>query len=241
MKAHASHGRRPILILSAFAPELAPLRLVLERASVGPSRVSCVAAGIGVVDAALGAARAITACRPRLVLFVGTAGCYQRHPRPGGVVIAHRIRLVSSAVARGDGYLPAPMVVQSSTEVVVRRALAHAAGPQALVADVATPLAITKGIRLASLLMKTRGIVAENLEVFAVARACELAGLPFGAVLGISNRVGPRAHLEWLRHQTKAIEAASLCIQGYLTQWGALGKSGKFGSLGSIGSTVTGS
>lgn len=236
MKARASHGRRPILILSAFAPELAPLRLALERAYVGPSRVSCVAAGIGVVDAALGAARAITACRPRLVLFLGTAGCYQRHPRPGGVVIAHRIRLASSAVARGDGYFPGPMVAQSSTEVVLRRALARAAGPQALVADVATPLAITKGIRLASLLMKkTSGIVAENLEVFAVARACELAGLPFGAVLGISNRVGPRAHLEWLRHQAKAIEAASLCIQGYLAQWGSLGKMGKFG----FGSIVT--
>jgi len=48
----------------------------------------------------------------------------------------------------------------------------------------------------------------ENLEAFAVARAAAAAGLPFAAILGISNNVGPSAHAAWKRNATGAAAAA---------------------------------
>jgi hypothetical protein len=35
-------------------------------------------------------------------------------------------------------------------------------------------------------------------------------------VLGISNRVGPRAHIEWRRHQAQATAAASRVVETFL-------------------------
>jgi purine-nucleoside phosphorylase len=206
--------RGPILILSAFAPELVPVRRLLKRAAIPSARVTCVAAGIGVVDAAAGAARAIAACAPRFVLFIGTAGSYGAVPPIGGVAIARHVLLASSAVARGDGYLPGPLVTRVTTDARWRWGLVAAGGgggatATVVVGDVATPLAITKAAALARRLARATGAAVENLEAFGVARAAHRAGVPFGAVLGISNRVGPRAHEEWVRHQDRATRAAS--------------------------------
>jgi purine-nucleoside phosphorylase len=199
--------------LSAFAPELVPLRQLLKRAAIPSARVTCVAAGIGVVDAAVGAARAIAACAPRFVLFIGTAGSYGAAPPIGGVAIARHILLASTAVVRGDGYLPGPLITRVTTDARWRRDLVAAGGgvtdATVVVADVATPLAITKAAALTRRLARATGAAVENLEAFGVGRAALRAGVPFGAVLGISNRVGPRAHDEWVRHQARATRAAS--------------------------------
>jgi purine-nucleoside phosphorylase len=205
------------LILSAFGPELVPLRRALRHAGIPSSSVACVAAGIGAIDAGVGAARAIAARRPRLVLFIGTAGTYVPRAPLGGVAIARRALLASTAVAQRDGYLPAPMVTQVRADTRLHRALLDAGAPAAVSADVATPLAITTRAALARRLAKLTGAAAENLEVFAVARAAQISDVPFGAVLGLSNVVGPRAHADWLRHQAHATQAASEVILAFLT------------------------
>ena len=150
------------------------------------------------------------------MLFIGTAGSYGAVPPIGGVAIARHVLLASSAVARGDGYLPGPLVTRVTTDARWRRSLVAAGGGGAagatatvVVGDVATPLAITKAAALARRLARATGAAVENLEAFGVARAAHRAGVPFGAVLGVSNRVGPRAHEEWVRHQARATRAAS--------------------------------
>jgi nucleoside phosphorylase len=195
---------RPILIVSAFPPELAPLRRALAKRRIPASAVRCVPVGIGAIDAAAGAARAIARFAPRAVIFVGTAGRYGILPATGGVAIARRIHLASTAVARGDGYLPAPMRIVATAHVALREALRRAAGAGAAVVDVATPLAITRSAALARRLARATGATVENLEAFAVARAAEGVRVPFAAVLGIANHVGPKAHAEWLAHQAHA-------------------------------------
>jgi nucleoside phosphorylase len=211
-----SPAQAPILVVSAFAPELAPLRRALKRASVSKTQIACVPVGIGVVDAAVGAARAIERFGPRLVLFVGTAGAYGATPPIGGVAIPRRLVLASTAVARAEGYLPAPVVVEASTDARVRRALQRFAATGGVVADVATTIAITRSASLARRLSAVTGTSVENLEIFAVARAAQAAGVRFGAVLGISNRVGPRAHAEWRRYQTAATSAAATVVATFL-------------------------
>ena len=202
----------PVLIVSAFAPELAPLVAWL---GTRPRRagVVCQPAGIGAGDAAAGAAAAIARTRPRAVIFVGTAGSYGERPAIGAVAVARRITLAATAVLRGDAYLPGPMPDEVMTDAGLRRALRRAGRAQ--VADVATTVGITRRRALATRLAAT-GATVENLEAFAVARAAARAALPFAAVLGIANRVGPNAHREWRANSQTATEAACAVVRAWL-------------------------
>ncbi|MEZ5397942.1 MAG: hypothetical protein R2724_34960 [Bryobacterales bacterium] len=53
-----------------------------------------------------------------------------------------------------------------------------------------------------------RDWAVEHLEAYAVAWACREAGVPFVAVLGIANVVGPDAHAQWLANRAAAEQAA---------------------------------
>jgi nucleoside phosphorylase len=200
-----------ILVVSAFEPELAPLRLMLGRAA----RVRLQPVGIGAVDAAVGAARALAAHRPDRVVFVGTAGVYAgaRALPIGGAAVAGEVHLVSTAALSGRGYLPRPMALRAPPPPRLGRELAGAAEP--LVA-VACPLAITRSPALARRIAGATGASLENLELFAVARAAAAAGIELAAVLGIANRVGPAAHGEWLAHHRAASEAACTWVAAWI-------------------------
>jgi purine-nucleoside phosphorylase len=77
--------------------------------------------------------------------------------------------------------------------------------------DVLTVAAITTDPLLAQRL--SDGWQVEHLEAFGVALACQQAGIPFALVLGISNVVGPEAHMQWLTHRNAAQDAARAAIQ----------------------------
>jgi nucleoside phosphorylase len=208
------------LVVSAFEPEIAPLRPLIRAAR----RVVLAAAGIGAVDAAVGAAAAIAAARPARVIFVGTAGVYGSPARArlpiGSAAVVGEIACVSTAALRGEAYLPAPTALRASTERRLRAALAAAAGeagtPRSLNCSVACPLAITRGAALARRIAAATGADLENLEAFAVARAAAAAGVDFAAVLGVANRVGPTGHAEWRRHHRAASRAACILVARFL-------------------------
>jgi purine-nucleoside phosphorylase len=205
------------LVLSAFEPELAPLRPLVR----GVRQVTLSPVGIGAVDAAIGAARAIARARPRRVIFVGTAGVYPGGRRRdaasiGDVVVPAALHCVSTAALRELGYLPQPQVVRATPSPALRRALAPSAATDEQV--VACPLAITRSAALARRIVASTGASVENLEAFAVARAAETAGVEFAAVLGIANQVGPSAHREWLAHHRQASAAAAQVIAAYFSR-----------------------
>jgi purine-nucleoside phosphorylase len=206
------------LVVSAWEPELAPLRRMLDgRAARG---VALAAAGVGAVDAAVGAARAIARARPRRVIFVGTAGVYpgaEPAPAIGAAVVAGDVHLVSTAALAATGYLPGPLAARAAAEPALARALRGPA-PRAPLAAVACPLAITRSAALARRIAGATGAALENLEAFAVARAAAAAGVSFAAVLGVSNRVGPRAHAEWRAHHEEASEAACRAVAAFLVR-----------------------
>jgi nucleoside phosphorylase len=206
------------LVVSAFEPEIAPLR-PLARAS---RRVTLTAAGIGAVDAAVGAAAAIAAARPSRVIFVGTAGVYRSAARAGlpigSAAVVGELACVSTAALRGEAYLPAPTALRTQTSPRLRAALRAAAGEAAAppARSVACPLAITRSAALARRISAATGADLENLEAFAVARAAAAAGVDFAAVLGVANRVGPTGHAEWRRHHRAASRAACLLVARFL-------------------------
>ena len=203
------------LIVSAWEPEIAPLRR-----SLGPAAgARALAVGVGPIDAAVGAARAIAAHRPARVIFVGTAGAYPRSRAtlPVGVaVVAGDLACVSTAVLRGDGYLPEPQVTRAETSIPLREALAACARGGLAAVSVACPLAVTRSATLGRHIAHATGAALENLEAFAVARAAAAAGLEFAAVLGVANRVGPSGHREWRAHHAAASRAACRVISAFL-------------------------
>ena len=206
------------LVLSAWEPEVAPLRRLL-RAAPGARDVAMAAVGVGTVDAAVGAANAIARLRPRRVIFVGTAGVYPGAARAlpiGAAAVAGALRLVSTATLRGDAYHPAPLVAEAEATAPLRARLARAADADASALPiVACPLAITQTAALARRIAAT-GPALENLEAFAVARAAVAARVPFGAVLGVSNVVGPKAHAEWRANHLRASRAACHVVWTFL-------------------------
>jgi len=202
------------LIVSAFEPEIAPLRRLVR----GQKKIVLEPVGIGAIDAAVGAARAIARVRPQRVLFVGTAGIYGRLKEAreaiGTAVVAGEVLCMSTAVLKGEAYLPGPMVVQLATSRSLQSALS--AGRAGQPRDVACPLAITRSAALGRRIAEATGATLENLEAFAVARAAAAAGIPFAAVLGVANRVGATGHEEWQRHHRAASRAACELLARFL-------------------------
>ena len=165
-------------------------------------------AGVGLVEAAIGATAAIAEMKPEAVIFVGTAGLYPNRRLDlalAGVAAARRLVLSADGVTTGDAYLPRALPAAQETTLALRR-IAAATG--LLMADVACPLAITSRPVAVGRRGRAPACDLENLEAFAVARAAAVAGLPFAAILGISNAVGPSAHAAWKRNATRAAAAA---------------------------------
>jgi purine-nucleoside phosphorylase len=210
-----------ILVLSAWEPEIAPLRRRLARPPAGglARTIVCRAVGVGAVDAAIGAARAIAEVSPAQVVFVGTAGTYPGAgaARPmGAVALPDELVLCSTAALRGDGYLPGPVVQRVPAAAALLAALRGASPSIDGNGGAASPLAITQSATLARRIARATGAAYENLETFSVARAAALADLPMAAVLGIANRVGPAAHAEWRRHHQAASKAACAVVWAWL-------------------------
>ena len=225
---------KTVLVVSAWEPEIAPLRRRLRRGRAGDVRVVCRPVGVGAVDAAAGAARALAemglaGMGPTQLIFIGTAGRYPgigaaavRALPIGAVAVPGEMLLVSTAEVRGDGYLPAPLVQRAvATEALVAALRAAGAtrqtlGTQTWQGVAATPLAITRTTALARRLASATGAAVENLEVFAVSRAAAMAGVPMAAALAIANTVGPTAHAEWRANHEAASRAACEVVWRWL-------------------------
>jgi nucleoside phosphorylase len=202
----------PLLVVAAYAPELAALGHALPRHAAA---VTTAEVGIGAVEAAAGAARVLATIRPARLLLVGTAGLYPGARSGadwaiGKAVVVRRMALASLGVARDSAYLPRLMPARAQSDPRLRREITVAAALSS--ADVACPLGISSTLAAARLLGEATGAQLENLEAFAVARAAAAAGIPFAAVLGIANQVGPRAHLEWRAHGAAAAAAACAAV-----------------------------
>ena len=200
----------PWLVLAAWPPELAFLRKRLaDLPARMRQRMTLATVGVGLVEAGIASARILDKHQPCAVLLVGTAGVY-----PGQAaglpleraVIAGRIRLLPQILPGQHAFLPAIVPAQARSTPALARTLRKATGLPS--ADVACPLGITATTKSATTAAELSGCALENLEAFAVARAAAVAKLPFAAILGIANHVGPRGHREWERHAKAAAQSA---------------------------------
>ena len=181
------------LLLSAFPPELAGLY-----ASPPPGwQARCT--GVGAITAAATTARLIAELKPKCVLFVGTCGAYDERLAIGDLIEVTEAVSISMEEVDGRAYRP-------SIECVRWPATFTFAQPLALTTcTVAVPVAISKTVEGAKLLAQTAP--AEHLEVTGVFAACHGAGVACGAVLGVADHVGPKAHQQWEANHKRVSDA----------------------------------
>ena len=187
------------------SPKLRVLILAAVEAELSDMSGFCV--GVGPVRSAVGATRLILEHRPSSVIMIGTAGALSDHLPVPSVVVARCLGWAHSGAILGAGYVPLP-----PEDLVADAALAAAIGlPQA---DVVTVGAITTDARVADDLRQRWQV--EHMEAYSVALAAASLGVPFAAVLGLSNRVGPNAHEEWKANRHTAESAARDAVSRWL-------------------------
>jgi purine-nucleoside phosphorylase len=164
------------------------------------------ALGVGLVAAGAAAARMLAVDAPSAILLIGTAGSLPGGPPVGSVIVASEVGLGSAAKELGLGYVP-----RAPAPILCHQGIVRASGlrPE----RVLTNLAITTDPGLAARFASAFAV--EHMEAFAVAWACQEAGVPFAAILGIANEVGPTAHAQWLRNRL-AVQAATQAAAGRL-------------------------
>jgi nucleoside phosphorylase len=160
------------------------------------------ALGVGPVVAGISAGAWLARARPEAVVLLGTCGSYPGGPPVGAVVASGTLGLGSAAAAMGLGYVPMAPGVLPGSELLLDRLPV----PRARVLTVQA-VSTAEGLVAAF----ARDWEVEHMESWAVARACADLSIPFVALLGVANRVGPDAHAEW-RANRGAVEAAVVAV-----------------------------
>lgn len=178
-----------------------------ELAALGPLQpgVRTAAIGIGPVEAAFGAAEALSLDGIECAILLGTCGALPGSGLGiGEAVVVERSVLTSSDAAAGLAYVPGPMQREARAD----EALVARLGLPLRRVGCATVVAITRDAAHAAAEASHTGCEVEHLEAYAFLRAAERAGVPALCVLGVSNDVGPEAHAQWLAHGDEAAAAA---------------------------------
>lgn len=192
-----------ILITCAVPDELSTLRAFVKKGQVeegvlqgliGARRVGLASLGIGSVEAAMTASGILARGSWEALWFVGTAGIL-----PGArfeVGQAVETGLVMASHAPGER-LPGPLAESLKAGMAPAEGGVHVWSSQG----------VSETRDLAEFAASHAAHI-ENMELWGVARAAQRAAVPWGAVLGLSNEVGPVAQAQWLEHRHRAAAAA---------------------------------
>ncbi len=194
------------LILMPTERERGLIEPAIEAARAGRARVEL--CGFGPVVAAARTAQLIAEHRPSRVLLVGIAGRLSDRLAIGTAHAFERVACHGVGAGSGDAFTPAESLgwpqwpgdaLDSATRIgdVLPCSSGVDIGPEQagllLSACAASACAADVLVRLQLFPSAT----AEDMEGFAVAAACRLAGVPLDIVRGISNTAGDRDHSRW--------------------------------------------
>jgi futalosine hydrolase len=206
-----------LLVVAAWGPELERFQALARAAAARTAAV-----GVGLVEASIGTTTLLGAGAPApdAVVLIGTCGALPGSGLGSGdVVSVARARLVDTSVLAGRADLPPPMpaVEEADGRLLARLAprVGSLASRGAHAVTALTTLGITTDDAMAAELAPHGAI--EHLEVFAVARACAVAGVPWCAVLGVANPVGAAGRAAWrANHVMASARAAEVAYEALL-------------------------
>lgn len=189
---------------------LVPTELELRRiADLGgiPTGLALVElCGFGPVAAAARTAALLAALRPARVVLLGIAGTYDLAAHPlGSAIEFDECAIEGVGVGEGRALLAPPALGfpqwpgrEGLTPAIFDR-VTLATAPRAGRPRLLLTTCAASADPAQALLRRERfpEAIAEDMEGFAVASACTLAGVPLRIVRGISNAVGDRAPANW--------------------------------------------
>lgn len=187
----------------------------LERGLIAPvmaaacgSAIRTELCGFGPVAAAARTARLIAEQRPERVLLVGIAGRLSNRLTIGEAYAFERVACHGVGAGSGDAFVSAeamgwPQWPGDGSDPATRigdvigctSGLFPAAAPAGLLLSACAASADDADVRVRLRLHPEAA--AEDMEGFAVAAACRLAGVPLDIVRGISNTAGDRRTSGW--------------------------------------------
>lgn len=199
-----------LLICSAWHEEIKEL----ANYDLAPSFYRAETLGIGFFEAGLNLRKILEKNSSiSQIVFLGTAGSYNYNLRIGDLVAVRDTNLLNSASLLGYAYVPRPYeFIRSHHQYDL---------PQALCLS---SLEITCSPDLSQKILthyaQQSTIIVENMELYGIARTASSYGIPWTALLGISNYTDENAHADWQKnHQTisqslckKAAEAISISL-----------------------------
>lgn len=163
--------------------------------------------GFGPVAAAARTAQRLAVLRPAKVLLVGIAGAFDEEAHPIGEAFEFgAVAIDGIGVGEGAGIVAPPALgfpqwpgsPDSSRSPIFDRVHLARAGVTEGGSLLLTTCSASADERQASdRRARFPEAVAEDMEGFAVAAACAMAGVPLRIVRGISNRVGDRDPASW--------------------------------------------
>jgi futalosine hydrolase len=164
--------------------------------------------GFGPVAAAARTAALISACAPARVILVGIAGRYHDRLEIGAAYRFDRVACFGVGVGSDEGFVsagtlgwqqwpgdpPTPAVAVGDV-LECGWPVAASITSSGLLLTACAAAASQGDVASRTTLFPTAA--AEDMEGFAVALACRLAGVPLEIVRGISNTAGDRDHARW--------------------------------------------
>lgn len=186
--------------LLVLVPSQKELRGLAEHLPAGLRVRTC---GVGVVAAALGAARELAAARPQACLLVGLAGTRDEGRAPLGAVL-EGTAVVNEAVGAGSGreFVSLSALSLAGEDAAGERiALAprRAGRVVALAGDIGTVAVASANIeQAAAWRARHPEVLVEEMEGWAVAIACAEASVPLTVLRAVSNVAGVRDPRRWI-------------------------------------------
>lgn len=212
------------LILVPTDRERALIQPTLEAA--GGGRACAELCGFGPVVAAARTAQLIAEHRPPRVLLVGIAGRLSERLEIGAAYAFERVACHGIGAGSGGAFTPAASLgwpqwpgdgLSSATRIgdVLPCSSGGDALPERAGLLLSACAASASDDDVRSRLALFPDAVAEDMEGFAVAAACRLAGIPLDIVRGISNTAGDRDHSRWqIEAACRAAAALAAAILG---------------------------
>ena len=165
---------------------------------------ACELCGFGPVAAAARTASQIAVHKPDRVLLIGIAGTFDSTVLPvGGAAFFSRVRMHGIGVGSDESFVPAEELgfqqwagagPEDGTGDELMLTVPIQSGVGSLL-TVSAASASTQDAR--QRLQRYPGVVAEDMEGYAVALACRLDNVPLVIVRGVSNVVGDRLSANW--------------------------------------------
>ncbi|NBU41927.1 MAG: futalosine hydrolase [Planctomycetia bacterium] len=213
------HVMPPTLILVPTDPERRLLEPALSEGMHPGDRLEL--CGFGPVAAAARAARLLVTHPPARVLLVGIAGRFDDRLALGAAYRFARVACHGVGAGTGDAFLPAASLGwrqwpggdgDAGTSVGDEIDCGARGDPDATGLLLSACAASATAADVAMRMRLFPAAVAEDMEGFAVALACRLAGVPLDIVRGISNDAGDRDKARW-RLPTALGAAADLAVR----------------------------